>query len=86
MSSIRKRAIWLTPRECETIGRLAEGESFSWIAYSLGCGVPTAKTFAQRAYRKMGVHKSADAVLIHPHHKPTPSRACHVVIRLSSET
>ena len=69
---------WLTPRECEVVGRLALGESFKWIAYAMGIKTSTATEFARKAYRKLGARDRFEAVALHPRHKPTPSRMCHV--------
>ena len=73
---------WLTARECDVLLRLAHGDSFKWIGYSLSISEKNVQTSAMRAYRKLGVaghgrRNREEALLKHRWHEPTPSRACH---------
>ncbi|MEI5674854.1 MULTISPECIES: response regulator transcription factor [unclassified Nocardioides] len=53
----------LNGRELEVIARLAAGMSNAEIGRDLFIGINTVKTHLRRAYRKMGVHTRAQAIL-----------------------
>ena len=59
------RACSLTPSECRVLIRLSDGSQFKEIAADLGVSVNTAKTWGQRAYRKLRVDNRRDAVIRH---------------------
>lgn len=69
-------AKWLSPRECEVLNLIADGSSFTWAALKMNVRVSTARSLAQTAYRKLGVHRKDEAVARHRKHRPTPSREC----------
>ena len=71
-------SVWLSPRQCEVLLHLAEGESFKWIGYKLGVSTSTVTETARNAYRKLGVANRYDAVEKHGKHRPRPSRMCRV--------
>ena len=72
---IKNRA-WLAPSECAVLLYLADGSSFSWAAQKLMVSENTARGYAKRAYRKLGVHNKYEAIALHRKHPPTPSRSC----------
>ena len=55
----------LTARECAVLRALERHAPMKAIAFELGVSLPSVKTFSQRAYRKLGVGSSADAVRRH---------------------
>ncbi|MEO7940914.1 MAG: helix-turn-helix transcriptional regulator [Burkholderiaceae bacterium] len=46
----------LTPREVEVCTRLLQGMTFDGIACDLGLGVPSVKTYRNRAFERLGIH------------------------------
>lgn len=46
----------LTPRECEVCAGILQGLTFDGIACQLGLTVPTAKTYRNRAFARLGIH------------------------------
>lgn len=78
-------SVWLAPRECEVLCRLARrdgsrlrGSSFKWVAREMGITENGARAAAKRAYRKLGVRTRAEALIVHPPHRLTPSESCHI--------
>jgi len=55
----------LTARECATLERKARGMTQKEIAAELGISINTAANLAANAYRKLGAHSAAAAVLAH---------------------
>ena len=68
--------IWLSPRQCEVLLRVANGSSFCWAASEMGITENTARSLAKGAYRKLGVHTKYEALAAHPKHRLTPNREC----------
>ena len=78
-------SVWLAPRECEVLCLLARkdgprlrGATFKWAAGRMGISENGARAAAKRAYRKLGVGSKADALLVHPPHRLTPTESCHI--------
>jgi DNA-binding CsgD family transcriptional regulator len=46
----------LTPRELEVCVRLLRGMTYDGIASDLGLGVPSVKTYRNRAFNRLGIH------------------------------
>lgn len=46
----------LTPRELEVCARLLRGMTYDGIASDLGLGVPSVKTYRNRAFARLGIH------------------------------
>jgi len=53
----------LTGREAEVLRLIARGCTYSQIAVELGMSVNTVGTHVKHAYRKLGVHSAAAAVM-----------------------
>jgi LuxR family maltose regulon positive regulatory protein len=53
----------LSPRECEILGLIAEGQSNKAIARQLGLGPETVKTHLKNVFTKLGVERRTQAVL-----------------------
>ena len=75
---MRHKTTWLSPLECAVLLRLAEGESFKWIASRMMVKPSTAETAAKRAYDKLGAKNRYEAVALHGTHKPRPSQQCNI--------
>jgi DNA-binding CsgD family transcriptional regulator len=61
-TSIRLAAA-LTKRECDVVGLLARGCSYSQIGERLGISVHTVTTHIKNMYRKLDVHSAGAAVM-----------------------
>jgi DNA-binding CsgD family transcriptional regulator len=46
----------LTPRECEVCAGILQGLTLDGIACQLGLGLPTVKTYRNRAFARLGIH------------------------------
>lgn len=68
----------LTPRECAVLRALERGDLMKTIAFDLEISIGSVKTFAQRAYRKLGVGSAPDAVR---RHRRLHGRNCEDVIQ-----
>jgi len=55
----------LTARECATLDRIARGMTQKMIAFEFGISIDTVGNIAANAYKKLGVHSAAAAVLAH---------------------
>ena len=53
---------FLTPRECETLERLARGETGPQLAKNMAISTATARTHVQNVLTKLGVHSRLEAV------------------------
>lgn len=53
---------FLTPRECETLERLARGETGPQLAKNMAISSATARTHVQNVLTKLGVHSRLEAV------------------------
>lgn len=56
LSQLRAINPALTPRECEVCAGILQGLTFDGIACQLGLSVPTAKTYRNRAFARLGIH------------------------------
>jgi len=63
--SVRSRALPLTARECLTLDRIGRDMTHKDIAAELGISLNTVANLAAKAYRKLGAHGAAAAVLAH---------------------
>lgn len=54
----------LSEQETEIMRRYAQGDTNDAIAHELHLGVTTVKTYARRAFDKLGVHSRAEAVIM----------------------
>lgn len=63
--SARARARPLTARECKILNRIGRDQTHKDIAAELGISINTVANLAAKAYRKLGAHSAAAAVLAH---------------------
>ena len=63
--SLTRRAHPLTHRECLILDRIGRDRTHKDIAGELGVSVNTVANLAANAYRKLGAHGAAAAVLAH---------------------
>ncbi len=62
---IAPRAHPLTERECLILDRIGRDRTHKDIAAELGVSINTVANLAAKAYRKLGAHSAAAAVLAH---------------------
>ena len=63
--SVARRAHPLTGRECLILDRIGRDRTHKEIAGELGVSINTVANLAAKAYRKLGAHGAAAAVLAH---------------------
>jgi DNA-binding NarL/FixJ family response regulator len=63
--SAARRAHPLTERECLVLDRIGRDRTHKAIAAELGVSINTVANLAAKAYRKLGAHGAAAAVLAH---------------------
>ena len=59
------RARPLTARECRILDRIGRDKTHKDVAAELGISINTVANLATNAYRKLGAHSAAAAVLAH---------------------
>lgn len=60
LARLRVRLPQLTPRDCDVVRCLLEGQSTSAMAERLGLTLASARTYLKRVYRKLGVSGQRD--------------------------
>ncbi|MCW2699436.1 MAG: two component transcriptional regulator, LuxR family [Blastococcus sp.] len=78
MDLVQLSAQFLTPREREVLGRLAQGASTQDMASAMGVGIATVRTHVQAVLSKLGVGTRLEAVTLaiaHGLHEPPQRRA-----------
>ena len=61
--SIATEPIFLTTRESDVLRRIARGRTYAQTGDDLGVSLHTVASHIKNAYRKLGVHSAAAAVM-----------------------